>query len=47
MECNETVTLVQFSEQHKNEHAQGGNRGVDSEEEEDDEGHHGGVGCQQ
>ena len=34
MECGETVNMVKFSEHHKNEHAQGGNRGNDSEEEE-------------
>ena len=47
MECGETVNMVKFSEHHKNEHAQGGNRGNDSEVEEDEDGHPGGVGCQQ
>ena len=48
MESKETVTLVAFAEHHKNEHAQGGMKGDSDEEGEGDEdGHPGGVGCQQ
>lgn len=45
-QVSEKVTLEKFEEHHKNTHAQGGTRGNDSEDEEDEE--HGGqrVGCQ-
>jgi len=47
--CKETVTLAKFEEHHKNTHAQGGTRGNESDEENDDEegGQGQGVGCQQ
>ena len=42
----EKVVLLDFLESHKNIHAQGGTRGNESEEEEDEEGHGGQrVGC--
>ena len=45
--CSNNVEMVPFKEEHKNTHAQGGTRGVDSEGEEDDEdGGQGNVGCQ-
>lgn len=37
METSETVFLSKYSEDQRNTHVQGGTKGVDSEEEEDDE----------
>lgn len=37
MECAETVKLITYSEDQKNSHAQGGTRGIDSDEENDDD----------
>lgn len=45
-DCKETVTLAKFEEHHKNTHAQGGTRGNESDEEEEDDGQPQ-VGCQQ
>lgn len=43
----EQVFLQKFDESQKNTHAQGGTRGNDSDEEEDEDGHGGQrVGCQ-
>lgn len=36
MDTEETVILQEYKEEHKNSHVQGGTRGNDSEEEEDD-----------
>jgi len=44
MEVAETVTLEKFNEGQKNTHAQGGTRGNDSDEEEDDPRLRGGGG---
>lgn len=41
----EVVDMLPFQEGHKNTHVQGGTRGNDSEEEEDDEGGPQGAGC--
>jgi len=48
MDVAETVVLQDYREEHKNSHVQGGTKGNDSEEEEDD-GHPGGqrVQCAQ
>ena len=40
-EVEEKVKMIAFNEAHKNTHVGGGDRGNDSEEEEDDEGMHG------
>ena len=46
-ETEEKVKMIAFSEAHKNTHVGGGDRGNDSEEEEDEDGAQGQrVGCQ-
>jgi len=49
MDESETCTLKPYSEEQKNSHAQGGTRGIDSDEEEDGDPRMGGgqrVQCQ-
>ena len=36
MNVEETVTLIDYKDEHKNSHVQGGSKGNDSEEEEED-----------
>lgn len=49
MDTEETVILQDYRDDHKNSHVQGGTKGNDSEEEEDDPRHAGGqrVQCAQ
>lgn len=50
MDVEETVTLQEYKDEHKNSHVQGGTKGNDSEEEDDEHARHGGgqrVQCAQ
>ena len=42
MDVEETVTLQEYKDEHKNSHVQGGTKGNDSEEEDDEHARHGG-----